>query len=725
MRSKVRCALLLTTLLGPACRTNSDHDWPVYKADAYSTSYSPLDQLNKSNVARLRLVWTFDPGDSIPGDRPASSECNPIEIDNTLYFTSGRHRVYAIDATTGEKRWSFDPFDGGEGGGVSRGVTYWEEKNDKRILVTAGDHLFALNAQTGKPIPTFGTNGRVSMNIGIRDDPNHISIKPTSPGIVYNHLLIIGNEVSELYGAQPGYVRAYDIRNGKLVWTFHTIPQPGEPGYETWPPDAWKYAGGANDWAGMSLDEKRGLVFLATGSPTYDFYGADRKGKNLFGNCIVALDAATGKYRWHFQTIHHDLWDYDLPAPPNLVTVTRNGRSVDAVAQTSKVGFLYVLDRESGLPLFPIEERPVPASTIPGEQAWPTQPFPQKPAPYARQSITKEDIADFSPAPHDSLIARFRALNYKGLFTPPSVEGTLNLPGTIGGSEWGGAAFDPATGILYLKSNNSPEIDQLKKIDPQNTASPLATPLHSGRAVYMTYCAGCHKEDRSGDEPGIPSLIGLEKRKTKEQVIEKIRQGGGKMPPFAAVLKGKEKDLAAFLLSGNDRKQLHQESDLLEIRQNRAALNETNPNRLITDTAATWLNVLAYAPFRGSGNYPGIKPPWGELIAVNLSTGDYVWKIPVGNDSIFSKPGGQPTGLTGSPGPIVTGGGLVFIAGGKDRKLRAFDKDNGRLLWETTLPALGSSTPGTYMRDGKQYLVLSVAGDRLHPAGTIMAFALP
>lgn len=725
MRSKVRSSLLLITLLVSACSNNKDHDWPIYKADAHSTSYSPLHQVNKTNVARLRLAWTFDPGDSIPGARPASSECNPIEIDNTLYFTSGRHRVYAISATTGELRWSFDPFDGGEGGGVSRGVTWWEDGNDRRILFTAGDHLFALDARTGKPIPGFGTNGRVSMNIGIRDDPNSISVKPTSPGIVYDHLLIIGNEVSELYGAQPGYVRAYDIRNGKLVWTFHTIPQPGEPGYETWPPNAWKYAGGANDWGGMSLDEKRGLVFLATGSPSYDFYGADRKGQDLFGNCVVALDASTGKYRWHFQTIHHDLWDYDLPAPPNLVTVTRNGQSIDAVAQTSKVGFLYLLDRQTGQPLFPIEERPVPASTVPGEQAWPTQPIPQTPAPYARQFLTEDDLADFSAPSHDSLIARFRALTYKGLFTPPSVEGTLNFPGTIGGSEWGGAAFDPATGTLYLKSNNSPEIDQLKKIDPQNTISAQATPLHAGRAVYMIYCAGCHKADREGDTSLYPSLIGLEQRKTKQQVIERIRQGGGKMPAFATAIKGKqEENLAAYLLSGSDRKLLHEESDLLEISQNRAALSETNPKKLITDTAAAYLNVLAYTPFRGSGNTPGIKPPWGELIAVNLSTGDYSWKVPVGNDSIFSTPGGLPTGLTGSPGPIATGGGLVFIAGGKDRKLHAFDKDNGRLLWETTLPALGSSTPCTYMREGKQYLVLSVAGDRLHPSGAIMAFAL-
>jgi len=716
--------LAFTVILSSGCR-EWNSNWAVYKADAASSSYSPLRQINKENVQALQLAWTFNPDDAMPGSRSANSECNPIVIDGVLYATSGRHRVYAISAVTGKKIWSFDPFDGGEGGGVSRGVTYWEDGDDKRILFTGGDILFALDARTGKPIRGFGKGGTVSMNIGVRDDPNTISIKPTSPGIVYRDLLIIGNEVSELYGAQPGYVRAYNIRTGRLEWTFHTIPRPGEAGYDTWPEGAWKYAGGANDWAGMSLDEKRGMFFLALGSPSYDFYGADRKGENLYGNCIVALDAATGKHIWHFQTIHHDLWDYDLPAPPNLVTVMKEGRRTDAVAQTSKIGFLYVLDRETGASLFPIEERMVPSSNVPGEEAWPTQPFPLKPAPYARQTMTADDLVDFSPAAHDSLVKLFRSLRYEGLFTPPSIEGSLNLPGTIGGSEWGGAAYDPTTAILYLKSNNSPEIDLLKKITPESKTSAPLLPYHAGKAFYMTYCASCHKEDRSGDEPLYPSLVGIEKRLTPEQVVNKIRQGGGKMPPFAGVIQGKEDAITAFLFSGNDRKLFQQEADLLEIRNNRSALADKRAKDGATDTTATYLNVLAYAPFKGSGNYPAIKPPWGTLNAINLSTGEYVWKIPVGNDSTLSKKGGQPTGLTGSPGPIVTAGGLVFIAGGKDRKLSAYDKDNGKLLWETVLPGLGSSTPCTYMREGKQYIALSVAGNKKDPAGTIMAFALP
>ena len=372
---------------------NQNRTWSAYKADAASSSYSVLQQVNKDNVHQLQLAWTFNPNDAAEGSRFGASQCNPIIIDGVMYTASARHRIYAINAGNGKQIWSFDPFNGGPGGGSFRGVTYWEDGKDKRILFTGGDNLFALRAETGTPIPGFGKDGKVSMNVGIRDDPNIISVKPTSPGIVYKDLLIMGNEVSELYGAQPGYVRAYNIRTGKLEWTFHTVPKPGEPGYETWPKDAWKYAGGANDWGGMSLDEKRGMVFLATGSPSYDFYGADRPGKNLFGNCVVALDAKTGKLIWYFQTIHHDLWDYDLPAPPNLVTVERDGKKTDAVAQTSKVGFLYVLDRITGAPLFPVEERPVPASDVPGEQAWPTQPFPLKPRPYARQYMTAGDLS--------------------------------------------------------------------------------------------------------------------------------------------------------------------------------------------------------------------------------------------------------------------------------------------------------------------------------------------
>jgi quinoprotein glucose dehydrogenase len=700
-----------------------ERTWNVYKADAASSSYSVLKEINKENVSRLELAWTFNPDDAVEGSRFAASQCNPIIIDGVMYVASARHRIYAVNADNGKQIWSFDPFDGGPGGGSFRGVTYWEDGSDKRILFTGGDNLFALNAETGKLIPEFGKNGKVSMNVGIRDDPEKISIKPTSPGIVYKNLLIIGNEVSELYGAQPGYVRAYNVRTGKLEWTFHTIPKPGELGYDTWPKDAWKYAGGANCWGGLSVDEKRGMVFFGTGSPSYDFYGADRIGKNLFGNCVVALDAGTGKHIWHFQTIHHDLWDYDLPAPPNLVTVMKNGKRIDAVAQTSKVGFLYVLNRETGASLFPIEERPVPASDVPGEQAWPTQPFPLKPKPYARQYMTINDLSNFSAASNDSLIKLFNGSRYEGLFTPPSVKGTWNLPGTIGGSEWGGAAYDPATNIIYLKSNESPEIDLLQKIDPAATSN--LSLYDDGKKIYTAYCASCHKLDRTGDEPMYPSLTDLKKRMSEARALNKIKEGGGKMPSFAAIVKGHEEGIINYLFEKTDKRLLRSEKDLSEIKNNRLSNIEVKKEKQTADTTTTYLNVAAYAQLKDSEGRPAIKPPWGTLNAINLNTGEYEWTIPVGNIPELQKKGEPITGATSLAGPIVTRGGLVFIGGSRDRKFQAFDKASGKLLWEITLPGFASSTPCTYKSNGKQYVAVSVAGNKESPAGSIMAFALP
>ncbi|MEP7251779.1 MAG: PQQ-binding-like beta-propeller repeat protein [Ginsengibacter sp.] len=714
----IACSILICA----SCK-HKNNTWTSYKADAASSSYSPLSQVNGDNVKQLKLAWTFNPDDAADTLRFGASQSNPIIIDGVMYTASARHRIYAIDAVTGKKIWSFDPFDGGPGGGSFRGVTWWSDGNDKRILFTGGDNLFALDATTGKPVTSFGTNGKVSMNVGIRDDSSLISVKPTSPGIIYKDLLIIGNEVSELYGAQPGYVRAYNVRTGKLVWTFHTIPKPGETGYETWPPDAWKYAGGANDWGGMSFDEKRGMVFLATGSPAYDFYGADRPGKNLFGNCVVALDAITGKLKWYYQTIHHDLWDYDLPAPPNLVTIKHNGKITDAVAQTSKIGFLYVLDRVTGEPLFPVEERPVPASDIPGEQAWPTQPFPLKPKPYAPQSFTENDLADFSPAVHDSLLKIFRGLRYEGLFTPPSLKGTFNYPGTIGGSEWGGAAFDPSTGIIYLKSNHSPEIDKLVKLEDESNTT-IIPGYRDGKVLYQNYCLTCHKTDRNGEPPFYPSLVDIKKRLTVEQVLNKIKTGGGKMPSFAAVINGHEKSIVDYLFDNRDKPASEQQDALIEIHHNESSNASIKKERSKWDTGQRYLNVTAYSQMRGPDGNPAVKPPWGTLNAINLNTGEYEWTIPVGNQPDLQKKGEPITGGTSSPGPIVTAGGLVFIGGTRDHKFQAFDKANGQLLWEVTLPGFVSGSPSTYEVNGKQFIAVPVSGSKETPAGVIMVFAL-
>lgn len=719
--------VLLTTVIGVlfnGCRSDSydvNRTWAVYKADDMSTSSSPLQQINRTNVTRLDSAWVFYPNDARAGSRFGNAECNPIVIDGTMYLTSARRRLYAINAEDGTQRWSFDPFSGGAGGGICRGVTYWENGTDKRILFTAGDGLYAQDAATGKPITHFGDSGRVNLNIGLRGDPAAISVVPTSPGIIYNDLLILGAEVSELFGAEPGYIRAYDVRTGALVWTFHTVPHPGEPGYETWPPDAWKYVGGVNCWAGMSLDKERGIVFVPLGSPSYDFYGADRKGANLYGNSIVALDAATGKLIWHFQTVHHDLWDYDLPAPPNLVTITVDGKEVDAVAQTTKTGFLFVLDRETGKPVFPVEERPVPASQIPGEETWPTQPFPTKPLPYARQFITEDDISYYSPGSYDSLMTKFRSLRYEGLFTPPDLKGTLMLPSTRGGSNWGGGAFDRTTGVLYVKANDSPELNHMEKIQPEALAT-VESPYSQGRALYLKYCATCHGRDRNGDEPHNPSLRNISGKMSAQQALQKIMQGSGRMPSFSTILQGKEEAIIAFLFESETKQSAPAEGNLFEIHNNQVATGAIDTDSRPKDL---YLNMTPYSHWNDAKGRPALKPPWGMLNAIDLNTGDFKWRVPVGDIPELRDSNAPPTGMEGYAGPIVTAGGLVFIGGTRDRKFRAFDKDTGELLWETTLPGVANATPCTYMAGGRQFVAVSVSGTPENPAGCVVAWSLP
>jgi quinoprotein glucose dehydrogenase len=706
IQKKIVFIIVLFFWILSGCQQDQQHNfenWSVYKGDAESSSYSSLEQINKQNVHQLQLAWTFSPNDAPEGSRPTKYEVNPIIIDTVMYATSARHWLYAINAKTGEIIWSYDPFEEGEEGGIKRGVTWWEDGDDKRILFTASNYLIAVDAHNGKPIPDFGDHGKVDLKFEHRTGPEAWVI-PTSPGIVYEDLIILGSEVSELYGAAPGDIRAFNARTGKLEWTFHTIPHPGEPGYETWPEDAWQYVGGANNWGGMSLDEQRGIVYIPLGSPSYDYYGADRIGKNLYGNSLVALEAKTGKYIWHFQAVHHDLWDYDLPAPANLVTVEREGKMVDAVALTTKIGFLFLLDRETGEPLFPVEERPVPASTIPGEESWPTQPFPLKPEPYARQFITEDDLTDISPEARDSVLRVFRELRYEGLYTPPDLQGTLMVPGSRGGSEWGGAAYDPATGVLYINSNESPEIARIQKAKPIIKQEDQ-TMYNIGKAFYSSYCANCHGEDRKGLESINPSLVNIEQRMTQEEALHRIKAGGGKMPPFASIVEGYEEEIISYLFEIN-KEVMAQKSEK------------------ITDTTTQYINLTAYSHFRDPQRRNAIKPPWGTLNAINLNTGDYEWRIPLGNYPELQKEGEPPTGTENWGGPIVTAGGLVFIAATMDNKFRAFDKETGEMLWETTLPGNGYATPATYMVDGRQYISIAVMGSREEPSGHIMAFTL-
>lgn len=695
-----------------ACSSNESKNgtWTAYKGDETSSSYSPLDEINASNVSQLENAWTFQMTDLEQGEQPVSSQSNPIIVDGVMYANSGKQTVYAIDAATGKEIWSCKTLDEDVPSAASRGVTYWESGNDKRILYSSGNYLMAIDAKNGEIIRSFGNNGRINLNEGMRDDPEKISVTLSTPGRIFKDLIIIGARTPDLYGAPPGYIRAYNCKTGKLEWTFHTIPHPGEIGYKTWPPDAYKYAGGVNCWAGLSIDTDRGMVYLALGSPSYDYYAADRTGENLFGNCVLALDAATGHYKWHFQTVHHDLWDYDLPAPPNLVTFKKDGKQIDAVAQVTKQGFVFVLDRDTGEPIYPVEERKVPASNMPGEKAWPTQPFPLKPKAFVKQFMTEDDLNHYSDEDHKAILEQFRSVRYEGLFTPPDLKGTLSLPASRGGANWGGAAYDPITAYLYIRGNNLPEIQTIVDLD-KHFAARNNSIYENGRVVYMQHCSSCHGGDKKGVPPTFPSLVDLKDKMEEKEALEKVRMGGGAMPGYKGVLTADEEQaIMAYLYDKTG-------SQTAQATQEQPKEKETNTIR--------YGNITGYRTWSGPSGNPAMKDPWGTLNALNLSTGEYEWQIPLGNDEKLQEKDGPITGLLGRSGPMVTAGGLVFISGAEDKKLWAFDKRTGKKVWETELPAANNANVCSYYVNGKQYVALSVGGTKENPAGSIMAFKLP
>ena len=662
----------------------ADVDWPV-NGGPYNIRYTTLSQITPANVSRLQVAWTYDAHDAF---KDSEMQSNPIVVDGILYATTPKMRVVAVNAETGREVWSFNPNQAGDAQRRfrHRGVTLYKD----RVLFTYRNYLWALDRKTGKPIQSFGDDGRIDLRRGLDRPPESITISASSPGVIFEDMLIMGSTVPETLPGSPGHIRAFDANTGKQRWIFHTIPHPGEFGYDTWPPEAYKISGGANAWAGLSVDPKLGMVFAATGSASFDFYGSNRIGDDLFANCVLALDARTGKRIWHFQGIRHDVWDFDFPAAPSLVTVTRNGQKVDAVAQMAKTGYVFVLDRKTGAPLFPIANRKVPPSPLDGEKLSETQPYPVKPPPFTRQAFTEDMITNRTPEAHAAVLATFKQVDSKGIFTPPSLRGTMLFPGTDGGGEWGGAAFDPDTALLYVNSNEQPWIIRMV--------------THDTTSLYNNNCASCHRSDRTGTPPTFPSLVDIGQRRTREQIASIIREGTGRMPGFDYLGRGIN-EIVDFLLTGKD--------------TGSAVVKDANWQKYRNE---------GYILFRDPDGYPPLTPPWGTLNAIDLNKGEICWQIPFGEYPELIAKGIKNTGSDNYGGPVVTSNGLLFIgATNFDKKFRAYDKLTGKLLWETILPAAGNATPSIYELNGREYVVIVCGGGKngADSGSSIVAFALP
>jgi quinoprotein glucose dehydrogenase len=669
--------------------------WSEYGGTRDSSQYSSLTQIDKSNVAQLEQVWFYQAGNN--GFRFGS---NPIVVGNVMYVIGKNNAVVALEATTGKELWVHDT--GRSFGMNHRGLSYWQSKDgsERRILYSAGNQLHALDARTGNLIESFGDKGSVDLRVGLGRDPVTIrAIGSGSPGRVFEDLLIVGSATGEDYNSSPGDLRAYNVRTGELVWSFRTIPHPGEKGYETWPPEAWKYAGGVNTWSEITIDEKRGIAYFPLGAPTYDFYAADRLGDNLFSDCLLALDARTGKYLWHFQTTHHDLWDYDLATAPKLLTIRHDGKLVDVVAQASKNGFVFVLNRETGEPIWPIVERPVPKSDMPGEQASPTQPFPTAPPPFERQSFTPEDVNPYiaDPAEREKIREEVSKSRNQGLYTPGFTTDTMEIPGNNGGSNWGSGAVDPPAGTLYILSKTAPS---MLKLEAKQKALRLpGSPAVQGRILYIQNCQMCHRADLTSQPPAIPSLVNVVSRVGPDRIKLALRGGAAPMPAFNDFTPADVDNVIAYL---TDPESAHISAELL------AFLNTPPIPVPAVNGAPIQRYWTGYGYMNSSEGLPAIKPPWSTLTAYDLNQGTIKWQIPYGTVPQLAAKGITDTGGFWPRGGVaVTAGGLIFAPSKSDFTFRAYDKDTGKVLWEKHLPAGPEGIPTVYEVDGREYVAVS------------------
>lgn len=718
------CAIVSFALAAQLLGGADPKQWADYGGGPDNSHYVNTQQITKANVNQLQVAWSYQTQDN------NNYLFNPVVANNVMYVLARNTSLVALDATTGKELWVHE----GLYGIAPRGINYWQSKDgkDRRLIFQMNHTLQEIDARTGKSILRFGSDGFVDLRQGLRRDPKMIfRIQSNNPGKVFENLIILGSATGEGYYSPPGDLRAFDVVTGKLVWQFHTVPHPGEFGYDTWPKDSWKYIGGVNTWGEISVDEKRGIAYFPVGSPTYDFYGADRPGANLFANCLLALDARTGKRLWHFQAVHHDLWDYDFTAAPQLLTINRNGKPVDVVAQASKQGFVYVFDRVSGQPIWPIEERPVPQSDAPGEKTWPTQPFPTAPPPFGRQKYTLEDMNPYILTAEERAQWTEVLKNAKngGLFTPASInKDTVAMPGDRGGSIWGMTSSNPAKGLLYVASIDAPFLIKLTGEMPQSSGSAAArrsAATGPGHAIYQKNCQACHGAERAGSG-AIPSLKNIIARIGPASVVDAIRNGRGKMPAFGT-MSGADVNLLVGYLAAADGLPAPAVSVQTAGGSSRGPVVASGG----APAAAAFAKTMpAGAPpeygFHGGPPYPKdaggaekryytgfdahreiISPPWSSLTAYDLNSGTIKWKIPLGEDPEMTAKGVRNTGiLNDQRSVLVTPTGVLFSAT-TDGYIRAYDAENGKVLWSAQLPAPPYGIPSMYDVDGRTHIVVA------------------